>query len=352
MYDRPDVSMAWILVPLVALALLLASLLVLLARRLQQARDGAARVEARLAAVLAAAGAGLSVWSAAGRMVACNARFGELYPDVPIKPGLELEDLIRFTATRGLVQIPDEEVEAWVQARLAGVREGKRDVVRTAAGRWLEMGAAPADDGETLLLYSDVTDAEEARAGLSEHARQLARRAADLELLQGAAASAAGGPLEAAVPEVVALICSWAGWPVGRGWRVVGDDPLRCEPLPGALVVAGEEFERLRPLLAAEAPPDGDSLVARAVRARRVAWVANVEGDPAFQSGGRTALHGIRGACGVPVTCGEQVVAVLEFLSREQLAPAAATTRLLDSVGRMLGAAAQRSAYPRLAHDE
>ena len=347
MYDRPDVSIAWILVPLVALALLLASLLVLLARRLQQAGDGAARVEARLASVLAAAGTGLSVWSAAGRLVACNARFGELYPDVPLKPGLELEDLIRFTATRGLVQIPDDQVEAWVQARLAGVRDGGREVVRTAAGRWLEMGAAPADDGETLLLYSDVTDAEETRAELSEHARQLARRAADLELLQGASASAAAGPLEAAVPEVVALICAWAGWPVGRAWRVASEEPLRCEPLPEAIVIAGEAFESLRPVLAAEPPPDADSLAARAVRARRVAWVANVDGDPAFQSGGRTALPGIRGACAVPVTCGEQAVAVLEFLLPEQLAPAAATTRLLESVARMLGAAAAPAADAR-----
>ena len=349
MYDRPDVSIAWILVPLVALALLLALLLVLLARRLQQARDGAARVEARLAAVLAAAGTGLSVWSAAGRLVACNARFSELYPDVPLKPGLELEDLIRFTATRGLVQVPDDQVEAWVQARLSGMREGAREVVRTAAGRWLEMRAVPSDDAETLLLYSDVTDAEATRAELSGHARQLTRRAADLELLNSAAACAASRPFEAAVPQVVALVCAWAGWPIGRAWRVAGAEPLRCEVLPEALVTTGEAFEPLRPMLAAEPPPDADSVASRAVRARRVAWVPNVEGDPAFQTGARVALPGIRGACGVPVTCGEQVVAVLEFLSPEQLAPAAATTRLLESVGRMLGAAAARPADPRRA---
>ena len=341
-------SNAWILVPLVALALLLASLLVLLARRLQQARDGAARVEARMAAVLAAAaGTGLSVWSASGRLVACNARFSELYPDVPLKPGLELEDLMRFTATRGLVQVPDDQVEAWVQARLAGVREGARDVVRTAAGRWLEMRAAPSDADETLLLYSDVTDAEEARAELSARARQLGRRAADLELLHGVVATAAGGPLDAAVPQVVALVCAWAGWPIGRAWRVVGVDPLRCEPLPGALVVTGDAFESLRPVLAAASPPDADSLAARAARARRVAWVPNVAGDPAFQTGARPELPGICGACAVPVTRGQRVVAVLEFLSSEQLAPAAATTRLLDSAGRMLGAAAAPAADAR-----
>lgn len=326
-------------------------LALLLARRLQQARARAARVEARLAVVLAAAGTGLSVWSSTGRLVACNASFRELYPDVPIKPGLELEDLVRFTATRGLVQVPDDEVEAWVQARLAGVHAGARDVVRTAAGGWLEMRAAPADDGETLLLYCDVTEAEETRAELSDRIRGLERRNADLDLLQGVVASAAAGPFDAAIADVVTRVCAWAGWPVGRAWRVVGDDPLRCEALPGALAVSGEPGQPFGTLLAAEPPPDGDSLAARAVRARRVQWVPNVAGDPAFQTGGRATLPGIHGACAVPVQRGQRVVAVLEFLSREQLAPAASTTRLLDSVARILGAAAPGAPDPPVAAD-
>ena len=174
-------STIWVALLLLPLVLVIG----LLARRLHQARARGALVEARLAAVLAAAGTGLSVWTAEGRLAACNARFRELYPDVPLKPGLELEDLLRFTATRGLVQVPDDETEAWVQARLAGVREGTRTVVRTAAGGWLEMRAAPVDGGGTLLLYTDVTDAEEVRGEVAERTRQLAARTAALELLRG-----------------------------------------------------------------------------------------------------------------------------------------------------------------------
>ena len=313
----------------------------LLARRLHQARVRTSRIEARLAAVLAASGSGLSVWTAAGRLVACNDRFRELYPGAPIKPGLELEDLLRFTATRGLVQVPDDETEAWVQARLAGVGEGSRTVVRTAAGRWLEMRAAPVDGGETLLLYTDVTDAEETRGELAARSRQLDRVTAGVELLRGVlAATAAGGPLEAAAARVVALVCAWSGWPVGRAWRVAGGDTTSCEPLPAALSTSGPDYEALRPLLAGEPSADADSLALRAARAGRVVWVANVEGDPAFQGGGRPALPGIRGACAVPVMAAGEVVAVLEFLAPSQLVPAEAATRLLESVALMLGAAA------------
>ena len=336
-------SATWILPLLAALALLLA----LLARRLQQSRARAARVEARLAAVLAAAGTGISVWSAAARLTACNARFRELYPGVPLKPGLELEDLLRFTVTRGLVQVPDDETEAWVQARLAGVMEGARTTVRTAAGRWLELRSAPVDGGDNLLLYTDVTDAEETRGELSDRNRQLDRLNADLELLRGVlAAAAAGEPFDAAVARVVALVCGWARWPVGRAWRVADGDPPRCLPLPASLVVRGEKYEPLRPLLADEPAADGDSLAARAARAGRVMWVANVEGDPAFQGGGRPALPGIRGACAVPVRSGPEVVAVLEFLAPDQLVPAEAATRLLESVALILAASSSAARSP------
>lgn len=335
-------SMVW------AVLLLLPPVLVigLLARRLHQARERTARVEARLAAVLATAGSGLSVWTAERRLAACNDRFRELYADVPIKPGLELEDLLRFTATRGLVQVPDDETEAWVQARLAAVREGAHTVVRTAAGGWLEMRAAPVDGGETLLLYTDITDAEETRGELAERTRRLAARTADLELLDDVLAAVAACPFEPAVARVIGHVCAWADWPVGRAWRVAGGDPPRCEPLPEALVVRGAEYEPLRPLLADEPAADGDSLAVRAVRAGRVVWVANVEGDPAFQGDGRHALPGIRGACAVPIKRGQDLVAVLEFLSPNQLVPAEAATRLLDSVGLVLGAAAGRSDQP------
>ncbi|MXY15939.1 MAG: GAF domain-containing protein, partial [Acidobacteria bacterium] len=105
------------------------------------------------------------------------------------------------------------------------------------------------------------------------------------------------------------------------------------------LVVRGAEYEPLRSLLWDEPAADGDSLAVRAVRAGRVVWLANVESDPAFQQGRRQALPGIRGACAIPVKRGQDVVAVLEFLSPSQLVPAEAATSLLDNVALMLGAA-------------
>ena len=278
----------------------------LLAHRLHRTRAGAARVEARLAAVLAAAGSGLSVWTTAGSLVACNARFRELYPDVPLKPGLELEDLLRFTVTRGLVQVPDVETEAWVQARLAGVGEGARTVVRTAAGGWLEIRAAPVDGGETLLLYTDVTDAEEVRGESAERKRQLAAR----DRRPGAAARRArrGGRRRAAR----------SGCRAGRGPR------LRLGGLAGRARLAGRGQRSaasasrcLRRCRQAARITKRCGRCSRTSRPQtRTVWRC-ARRAPAVSSGwrtsrgirrsraaGRPALPGIRGACAVPVRSG------------------------------------------------
>ncbi len=317
--------------------LALAATAFLLARRLHAARDHAARLGARLAAVLAGRAAGLAVWRADGRLAACNPRFREFYPDLPLRPGLALEDLVRATVTRGLVQVPEAEVEAWVQARLAGARAEACDVVRTADGRWLELRVAPSGGGETLLLYTDVTAAHEAAAALAERDAQLDGRAAELALLQAALAAAAeAGSFEAAAQRINELVCRWAGWPVGHAWRAA-DGGAALAPCPATLVVDGDGFEPLRAALAAERPARGEGLAGRVLQAGRVVWVANAESDPTFPAARLASMPGIRGACGVPVERSGQVVAVLEFLAREQLVPAESTTHLLEGVGRALG---------------
>ena len=82
----------------------------------------------------------------------------------------------------------------------------------------------------------------------------------------------------------------------------------------------------------------------RALQSERIVWIANLESDPTFSSERRAVMPGIRGACAVPVKSRGQVVAVLEFLSREQLAPASSATRLLRGIADAVGLA-----YDRLA---
>ena len=106
-----------------------------------------------------------------------------------------------------------------------------------------------------------------------------------------------------------------------RVWRSAQDEPF-------APFRAAVEQEVLRP---------GDGVAGRALRSGRVIWIANVVVDPATSDSRREVMPGVRGVCAVPIKSRGKVVAVLEFLAREQLSPSASATQLLEGVAEALG---------------
>ena len=319
----------------------LSAVLALVARRLHTTRERRDRMESRLAAVLEGSDAGLAVWDPPGRLTACNKRFRDFYPTVQLKPGLVFEDLTRFTATRGLIQLPEDQVETWVEERLAGFGEVGHDVFRTLDGRWLEIDTRPTGSGEVLLLYTDTTHLRETEATLSDRTQRLERQSADLSLLADAIriGSTETTP-ESATAAVVALVCEWASWPVGYAYCVSGhDEEMTLEPMPAwfADADASDTFSGLRTVIEQRHLKSGDGIAGRALHMRRLSWIPNVAVDPAIDGEVRSAMTGIRGACAVPVKHDDAVVAVLEFLARDQLVPDPSTTRLLEATAETLG---------------
>jgi hypothetical protein len=318
--------------------LALLGVLFLLAHRLYRTRGYVARLGSRLASVLAVDSIGLSVWNTEGRLVACNTRFRDFYPGVQVKPGWELEDMVRFAVTRGLIQAPDKEIESLIEKLLTNARNVSRDVVRTAAGRWLEICVRPTENGEFVMLYTDITDAHELGMALTQNRETLEKRAVDMDLICRAVEIArATTSFESATQQIVNLVCNWSGWPIGHAYRVVKDEGLL--PIVETQTIEVDAFAALKMAWIRERLQKGEGLVGRVLVSDRVVWVANIASDPTFSSDRRTQMPGIRGACGVPVRNGGRVVAVLEFLSREQLIPASSSTRLLEVVAETLGLA-------------
>ena len=328
-------SLVWL--PLLGLGVAVLAVF-LVVRRLRETREHADRLGSRLAAVLEGYAAGLSVWDVDSRLVACNQRFREFYPGVPLKPGLVLEDLTRFTVTRGLVQVPEDEVEAWVLDRMTRFRGVAREVVRTASGRWLEIRSMPTDHGEVLLLYADATETHDTRSALSDRSERLDQQSADLALLRRAVELAGvAESFDGAVRQVVDLICEWAGWPVGHAYRVSSTDAGQLESMRVWRSAQDEAFAPFRAAVEQEVLRPGDGVAGRALRSGRVIWIANVVVDPATSDSRREVMPGVRGVCAVPIKSRGKVVAVLEFLAREQLSPSASATQLLEGVAEALG---------------
>ena len=330
--------MVWVL--LVAVVALVAAL-TLVARRLHTTGERLDRMESRLASVLEASDTGLAVWDPDGRLMACNERFREFYPTIQLKPGLVFEDLTRFTATRGLIQLPEDQMETWVEDRLAGFGDVGHDLFRTSDGRWLEIDTRPTGSGEVLLLYTDTTHVRETEATLSDLSERLARQSADLTLLTDAIriASTETTP-ESATAAIVEVVCAWAAWPVGYAYRVSGHgDDRRLDPMSAwfADADAMDTCLGLRTIVEHRQLKRGEGTAGRALYTGHTSWIPNVAVDPSIDTEVRSAMVGIRGACAVPVKHGDAVVAVLEFLAREQLVPDPAATRLLEATADTLG---------------
>ena len=333
------------MVLLVLLVLGLAVAFLIVTWRLQNASDHEGTAQTRLSAVLESLSVGFSVWNEDGRLVTCNGRFRGFYAGVDLKPGLAFEDLTRFTATRGLVYVPEDQIERWVTDRVGRFGHASHEEVRVADDRWLEIRTIPTGLGETVVLYADVTGQHETASALDECRQRLEYWSTRLALLHRAVeVGASGSSFDEAVQVVLALVGEWAGWPAGSAYLVAADK--NCAPDPTGIWYLAEAgtFASLRSLTNRKGLPScSDAVLGQAVQSGKVTWVTNLEVDPRISDVSRAALSGIRGICAVPIKSGGQVVALLEFFSREQLTSDDSMARLVSSVANQLGRVYERT---------
>ena len=302
--------------------------------RLRAARTSDARTRARLAALLESDAAGLAVWDAGRRLVACNRRFREFYPAVTLKPGLEFEDLVRYTATRAVVLVPEAEIDAWIDERLDRRAEAVTETLRTPDDRWIEVRTRPTDQGETLLVYTDVTAARAAAAAGAAAGTPETGQAPALRLLQDAMeVGRDAASFHQAVRDIARLLAEWGGWDAATAYLA----PARAG---GALVstgvwhVANEQLLPLETRAAIDACSDDkeDHVLRRAVSSAASTWIANVTVDPRLSDARRDALGGIRSICAAPVVSGTRVAAVVELFAVAPMVPDPSRARLVASV--------------------
>ena len=316
-----------------AVGLLAGLLLVLLlgvAWRLRWARASEIRARSRLAALLESGEAGLAVWDPAGRLVACNGRFREFYPAVSLQPGLEFEDLVRYTATRAVVVIPEAEIDAWIDERLDRRNESAVETRRTPDGRWIEIRTLSTDQGETLLIYADVTAMRAAVADRVAPESSPSGQAAVRMLQDAMALGREAVSFHQAVRDLTRLLSAWGGWDAGTAYLVPADGS-------GALVSTGvwhvgDECVaplEIRAALDACCDDADDHVLRRAVSSAESTWIANVTVDPRLSDARRAALGPIRSIHAVPVASRGRVVAVLELFAATPAAPDPARERLI-----------------------
>ena len=271
-----------------------------------------------------------------------------------LKPGLEFEDLVRYTATRAVVIVPEEEIEGWIEERLARRTEVSTEVWRTPDDRWIEIRMRPTEQGETLLVYTDVTAARTAAAGAADAAPAATAQAAarvfdrgrigetnrlagvaDADVVLAVGREAAS--FHQAVRDVTRRLAEWGGWDAGTAYLAPADGS-------GALVstgvwhVANEQVAPLATRAAIDAccEDEDDQVLRRAVSSAAATWIANVTVDPRLSDARRDALGGIRSVCAVPIESAGRVVAVVELFAATATVPDPSRERfIVSAVGQL-----------------
>ncbi len=163
---RSDAIVAVVLLCVVILlAVLLASQFGL---RMRSERHARVQSEA-LQNTLAHISQGLSVFDSAGRLVAYNDRFIELYniPANLAKPGTSFSDLSDFLAQSDMLDTfdPSQLGDANIQSTTLHFKDGRR----------MQITHKPTEGGGWVSTHDDITDHVRARAELFEQATELAR---------------------------------------------------------------------------------------------------------------------------------------------------------------------------------
>ncbi len=305
--------------------------------RMSHALGREAMAHQRLMATLESTDAGLAIWDASGRLTACNDRFREFYPSVTLKSGLEFEDLVRFTATRAVVVVPEHEMAAWIGTWLGRLGQMSHDIVRTPDDRWIEVRTSPTERGETLLIYTDVTAARTAAAAESTRHDRSAGQSANLEMLRHAVAIGRDSTsFHRAAREMIELVGLWGKWQAGTVYLAAADGGGRLSST-GVWFVSDESVmspEARREIDACADDPD--DVLRQTLSARRPVWIGNLGVDPRLSEARRHALASARSLCAIPLVSEDRVVAVVEWYGREAETPDQTREALMsDAIGQL-----------------
>jgi diguanylate cyclase (GGDEF)-like protein len=196
----------------------------------------------------------------------------------------------------------------------------------------------------------------EAEAIAERGLRDLFKRQQDIALLEcmAVAANEADG-VNDAMGRALEAMCRYAGWPLGHLWLVAGREGrerldstgIRYDasaPDRGPVGDLRTEAELLAP---------GAGLPGRVMRSGQPAWVDTDAADPADIPGLPAIVGaGFASMFAFPVMIASEVVAVLEFFSRERQPPEESLLRLMVQIGTQLGRVFERRrARDKLLHD-
>ncbi len=171
--------------------------------------------------------------------------------------------------------------------------------------------------------------------------RERKRAEAELQLLQTVTRAAAeAGDVPAALAVTLEKLCETAGWALAQAWVPRADGAaIECSP---AWYSRGGNRAGFRTASLGFAFAPGEGLPGRVWVSKQPAWVPDVTKDGNFPRAPFAREAGLEAALGVPVTAGEEVLAVLEFFLDGPRETDERLVNLASGVAAQLGSVIQR----------
>ena len=100
-----------------------------------------------------------SLFDAEDRLVLCNRKYRELFPDAELAPGISFPELLHRYVGRGGIATAPNEREEFIARRLMQRREQRVTFeAQLGDGRWMQVSDRKTSDGSTVGILTDITE--------------------------------------------------------------------------------------------------------------------------------------------------------------------------------------------------
>jgi PAS domain S-box-containing protein len=137
-------------------------------KELMQALDEA---QTKLTEAIEAISEGFALFDAEDRLVICNSRFRNFYPDVAdiVQPGTPFADILRESIERGVLADAAGSPDDWINARLERhLDPGDPHEHQLNDGRWLRISERKTHDGGVVGIYTDISELKRRETDLAD----------------------------------------------------------------------------------------------------------------------------------------------------------------------------------------
>lgn len=204
----------------------------------------------------------------------------------------------------------------------------------------VEVSAAKIKEGDKVYYLLKVNDLSEKVNTIDK----LRNEKKNIELLKSIAIAAnQSSSFEVAIRFSLNKICQNTGWHIGHAYRVHFKDRLVLESIDIWAYMGKTSIESLKKRTEVLTSESANTLPMTVLKKKKAQWVSEIVKDNTFIRSKEVAEAGIKAAIAFPIVVEDNIVAVVEFFSKQNIVPPDKKfLELIENIGIILGRVIER----------